>query len=445
MFPSASKKTWKILPEVDIPRVFIECMILGRGENLACEYSTIYPKRVQFNILILGKTNLIILTMPATKPDRLSLCFLITGLQFGGAETVVINLALNLKRRGWTVKLVSMTPPGERAEKLSSNGIEVASLNMRRGMPDPRAVPKLVALIRKWRPHVLHSHMIHANYMGRFARLFVSMPVLISTAHNVNEGGRWRMLGYRLSDFLTDMTTNVSQAAVNRYIDIGAAPANKITFIPNGLSTDEFHPQAQARYLLRNELGIDNGFMWLAVGRMEQQKDYPVMLRALAQLGMGSEAQLFIAGEGTLEHELRRLACELGIQDNVTFLGLRKDMPELMNAADAYLMSSAWEGMPMVLLEAAATGLPIVTTDVGGNREVVIDGVSGFVVSPKNTNELASAMRRIMTMPDTERVKMGNAGRAHIEKNYSIERVVDVWEELYKQLLAAKKRSQYCD
>ena len=382
--------------------------------------------------------------MPATKPDRLSVCFLITGLQFGGAETVVINLALNLKRRGWTVKLVSMMPPGARAEKLSSNGIEVASLNMRRGMPDPRAVPRLVAIIRKWRPHVLHSHLIHANYIGRFARLFVSVPVLISTAHNVNEGSKWRMLGYRLSDFLVDMTTNVSQAGVDRYIDIWAAPANKMTFIPNGLNTDEFHPQAQTRYVLRNELGIDDGFMWLAVGRMEQQKDYPVMLRALAQLRMEPKAQLFIAGKGPLEHELRRLARELDIQDNVTFLGLRKDIPELMNAADAYLMSSAWEGMPMVLLEAAATGLPIVTTDVGGNREVVIDGVSGLVVSSRNPDELAGAMQRMMTMPDTQRVQMGSAGRSHIEENYSMERIVDMWENLYKKLLSTKNRHQYC-
>jgi glycosyltransferase involved in cell wall biosynthesis len=382
--------------------------------------------------------------MPATKSDRLSVCFLITDLHFGGAETVVINLALILKRRGWTVKLISMMPAGERAEKLSSSGIEVASLNMRRGIPDPRAVPKLVALIRKWRPQLLHNHIIHANYINRFARLFVSVPVLISTAHNANEGGRWRMLGYRLSDFLSDMTTNVSQAAVDRYIDIGVAPTNKITFIPNGLNTDEFHPQAKTRNSLRNKLGIDDGFIWLAVGRMEQQKDYPVMLRALAQLEMGPKAQLFIAGKGRLEHEIRRLARELDIQDNVTFLGLRKDIPKLMNAADAYLMSSAWEGMPMVLLEAAATGLPIVTTDVGGNREVVIDGVSGFVVSSRNSDELASAMKRIMTMPATGRAKMGSAGRSYIEENYSIERVVDMWEDLYKKLLSTKSRHQYC-
>ncbi|KPJ93751.1 MAG: glycosyl transferase family 1 [Gammaproteobacteria bacterium SG8_11] len=367
-----------------------------------------------------------------------SICFLITGLHFGGAETVVINLASNLKRRGWTVKLVSMMPPGERAEKLIANGIEVASLKMRRGVPDPRAVPRLVALIRKWRPSVLHSHMIHANFLGRFTRLFLSLPVLISTAHNINEGGRWRMLGYKISDFLADMTTNVSQAAVNRYIDIGIAPSNKICLVPNGLDTSVFRPNAQTRQLLRNELGVGDQFMWLAVGRMENQKDYPVMFQSLSRLKRDSKARLFIAGKGPLEEDLKQLANKLNIEDKVTFLGLRKDIPKLMNAADAYVMSSAWEGMPMVLLEAAATGLPIVATDVGGNREVVIDGLNGLIVPPKNPEVLANAMKSIMAIPDSERMQMGKNGRAHVDENYSIERVVDMWENLYGRLLTLK-------
>ncbi len=118
------------------------------------------------------------------------------------------------------------------------------------------------------------------------------------------------------------------------------------------------------------------------------------------------------------------------------FLGLRRDIPEMMNAVDAYLMSSAWEGTPSVLLEASAVGLPIVATDVGGNREVVLDGKSGFLVPSKNSEALAGAMQRLMELPEFERRRMGMVGRGHVVANYSLERCVARWEELYRDQLS---------
>jgi len=109
-----------------------------------------------------------------------------------------------------------------------------------------------------------------------------------------------------------------------------------------------------------------------------------------------------------------------------------------MNATDAYVMSSIWEGMPLVLLEAQASGLPIVATDVGGNREVVIDGVTGFLVPPKDPEALAQAMLRLMELPKEKRQEMGEAARQHILANFSLDRVVDKWEALYRELLVKK-------
>ncbi len=113
-------------------------------------------------------------------------------------------------------------------------------------------------------------------------------------------------------------------------------------------------------------------------------------------------------------------------------------MPRLLNAADAYVMSSAWEGMPMVLLEAAAVGLPIVATDVGGNREVVQHGQSGLLVPPKDSARLAAAMSQLMRMPPSERVDMGRAGRAWVLEHYDLRGVIGRWEALYERLLAQK-------
>ena len=365
--------------------------------------------------------------------------FVATGLDFGGAETQLVRLAEAIKKRGWQVGVISMLPPAAFAEELEEAGIALATLNMRSGVPDPRAIAGLAKILRRWQPEVVHSHMVHANLLARVARLFCRIPVLISTAHSISEGGRCREIAYRLTDPLADMTTNVSRAAVARYIQAGVAPKKKIAFIPNGVDTSTFKPNEAAGRRVRDELDVRESFVWLAVGRFEVAKDYPNMLRAFKEVALKRpEAVLLLVGQGSMREETGKIAEELGLKDKVRFLGVRRDVPEVMNAADAYVMSSAWEGLPMVLLEAAACGLPIVATDVGGNSEVVQNKESGCIVPSRDTGALAGAMLRLTAYSQAERRRMGEAGRGHIEAHYSLERVVDRWEELYKELLHRK-------
>lgn len=363
----------------------------------------------------------------------------ITGLAYGGAETQLVHLATQLKERGWEVRVVSLTPPKAYVEELEAIGISVFSLGIRRRVPDPRPILRLARLIREWRPHIVHSHMVHANLLARIVRLLAPIPVLICTAHSIDEGGRLREVLYRLTDPLCDLTTQVSKAGLERYVRVGAVPAKKIRFIPNGVDTARFRPDPEVRQALRQELGAGNAFVWLAVGRFDPPKDYSNLLQAFAQVVRERpEALLLIAGDGPLRPAMEELARKLDLNEKVRFLGIRWDVPALMNAADAYVMSSAWEGMPMVLLEAGASGLPIVATDVGGNREVVLDGKTGFLVSPKDPKALAQAMLRLMNLAPEVRKQMGEAARQYIEANYSLERIVDQWERLYRELLAKK-------
>jgi glycosyltransferase involved in cell wall biosynthesis len=230
----------------------------------------------------------------------------------------------------------------------------------------------------------------------------------------------------------------VSQAGLERYVRMGAVPRHKIRYIPNGVDTERFKPNLEDRLKFRKELGVD-GFVWLAVGRFDPPKDYPTMLQAFARVvHKHSNTILLIAGDGPLRKTMENLARELGIEKRTKFLGIRRDIPQLMNAADAYVMSSSWEGMPNVLLEASATGLPIVATDVGGNREIVLDGVTGFLVPPRNPEALARTMLRIMDLSDEERKEMGKRARKHIEVKFNLDRVVDLWEILYYELLEKK-------
>ena len=345
----------------------------------------------------------------------------------------VFYLASELRRRGWRVSVISMLPPEALVDRLEAEGIEFASLDMRRKVPDPRMLFRLAALLRKWQPQILHCHMVHANLLGRMARLLVSIPVVISTAHNINEGGRLRELLYRITDPLTNITTQISRIAMDHYIRIGAVPANRIRFIPNGLDLELFRADSEIRREIRDQLQLPAKFVWLAVGRFDEAKDYPNMLHAFARATVAHPGLLLLVGGDGLEDEMTPLAHKLGIADSVRFLGIRDDVQQLMKGVDGYLMSSAWEGMPMVLLEAAATGLPIVTTDVGGNREVVRDGVSGFVVEPRDPDGLAGAIQRMMALPDEQRRSMGESGRKLVEKHFGLQPIVDQWEALYAE------------
>jgi glycosyltransferase involved in cell wall biosynthesis len=329
-------------------------------------------------------------------------------------------------------------------EELEGAGIPVFSLGIRWKLPDPRPILWLVKLIREWRPHIVHSHMVHANLLARIVRPLVRVPVLVCTAHSIDErgrkgSGRLRELLYRLTDPFCDLTTQVSQAGLERYVRIGTVPRHKIRYIPNGVDTATFKLDRETRLRSRQELGLEEAFVWLAVGRFDVEKDYPNMLRAFAQVVKKQyETFLLIAGDGPLRPSVEELARDLGLKDHVQFLGIRRDIPDLMNAADAYIMSSIWEGMPMVLLEASATELPIVATNVGGNREVVLDGKTGFLVPPKDPEALAQAMLRLMSLSEEERWRMGKLARQHIEAHYSLDRVVNQWEALYRELLAKK-------
>lgn len=357
-----------------------------------------------------------------------------TSLMRGGAETQVFLLARGLRSRGHEVAVVSMRDPEAYVLELEALRIPFHSLGMRRGIPDPRAAYRLIKTVRAWRPDVVHSHMVHANLLARLVRPFAPIAMQVSTAHNLQEGGRWRELAYRWTDRWADVTTNVAQAAVDRFVEVGAVPARKIRLMVNGIVVEDHRRDVEARERLRAELGVGDRFLWLAVGRLEEQKDYPTMMRAFqAMQSTWPKAVVSVVSPGPDLAALEALRAELGIDAHrFTFLGARDDVPALMSAADAYLMSSAWEGLPLVLLEAAAAELPTVATDVGGNREIVRAGETGLLVPAKDPEALAAAMRSVMSMGAEDRAGWGAAAHAFVRERYDLSVVLDHWEALYR-------------
>ena len=363
-----------------------------------------------------------------------------TSMGMGGADKQLLSASQELQSRGHEVLIVSLTALGPMGLEARSIGIPVESLNMRRGIPDPRGLFRLAQLVRAWRPAVLHSHMVHANLMARVLRLLVPVPSLVSTIHNIHEGGWLLMTAYRLTNGIVDQMTIVSQAAFDRFVAERIVPRELLRVLPNGVNTELFqNVPAAVRESLRRSLGVDREFVWLAVGRFESSKDYPNMLRAFARVhARHPQAVLLLVGKGSLQPEVEALTRSLGLTGAVRFLGVRNDVSQIMSASDAYVMSSAWEGMPIVLLEAAAVGLPIVATRVGGNHEVVREEDGGMLVPARDSDALGQAMLRMMEVSEEERRSIGGREREHIRQSYGLSRIVDGWESLYREVLARK-------
>ncbi len=378
--------------------------------------------------------------MGLVKPQAMRVMFLSTSMGMGGADKQLLSAAQLMHAQGHDVCIVSLTELGPMGLEARSQGIRTESLDMRRGVPDPRGLIRLIRLVRAWKPDVLHSHMVHANLMARAVRLFARVPVIVSTIHNIYEGGPLWMAAYRISNGLVDHMTIISEAAADRFVKEGIVPRELLTCVPNGVDTERFRQVApETRQALRSSIGVDGRFVWLAVGRFEIAKDYPNMLHAFAQVCQrDSNAVLLLVGHGSLQQETESLAQSLGLGDRIRFLGVRSDVPEVMAAADGYVMSSAWEGMPIALLEAGAAGLPIVATRVGGNHEVVRDGESGFLVPPRDAAALGQAMLRLMEQAPERRRDMGERGREHVRVHYGLGRVVERWQDLYRQVSVRK-------
>jgi glycosyltransferase involved in cell wall biosynthesis len=365
---------------------------------------------------------------------------LVTNLTFGGAETQVVRLAIDFKARGYEVCVVSMMTPETWVQQLVAAGVKVETLGMARGSADPRAILRLRKLIKQFQPDAVHCHMFHANLLGRITRIFCPMPALICTVHNLREtserggGTAWKEALYRVTDFLATRTTIICKAAFDRYVKVRAVPRFRLEVVPNGIDTKAFRPSAELRQASRRALGVENRFVWLAVGRLVKQKDYPNLIKAVARLSE-LDFVVLVAGNGPLEEELRSDCANRGLSDKIQFMGAREDIRNLYAAADAYVMSSEFEGFSMALLEAAAMELPVVATDAGGNREIVVDGVTGYIVPTMNPLQLASKMRNLMLASDQTRMQMGIEARAFCSTHFEANIIASNWLSLYTNCL----------
>lgn len=358
----------------------------------------------------------------------------VENLDRGGLERTVVDLIASQREAGHQCRVICLFKLGLLAKELLASGVRVDACGKRPGL-DLRALRRARALIRQSPDAVLHTHNAMAHYYAVIASLGLPLKCRINTRHGMGgrvKSGRQEWL-YRQSMRFTDYAVAVCEAARERFAAEGVQPQRGLLSVPNGIRLDRFKPaDAAGRQALATELGWPAGSRIIGtVGRLQPVKDHALLLRAFAKVRMQvPEAVLAVVGDGPLRAALETQAEQAGISDAVRFMGDRHDVPRLLTGMDVFALSSASEGYSIALLEACAAGLPIVATDVGGNREIVRDGVNGRLVPAADVAALATALIALLRGGD-EAGRMGRAGQSWAQAEASFRTMAERYHGLY--------------
>ncbi len=370
-------------------------------------------------------------------PDIVRVMHIVYSLQPGGMEFGVVKLVNGLDRRRIGSSICS-TRPGE-LKALVAAGIPVFELQRRDGN-DLRLLWQLYRLFRRERPDVVHTHGWGTLFEGLTAARLAHVPVVVHGEHGTLQLHGHRRWLQRGGWSWANQVLSVSSRLSERMAGETGFPLQSIQTIRNGVDLMRFGRTGRAAARVTLGLGDDDVVIG-TVGRLVPVKDHVSLVEAVAHLRPeGIEPTLVIAGDGPLRQEIVQRAAAWGVGRQVRLLGHRPDVETVLAALDVFVLSSISEGLPNTVLEAMATGLPVVATRVGGTDEVVEDGVTGVLVPPRSPEALGGAIARIIR-DGALRGAMGAAARRRVETEFALADTVRRYEALYVRLVGARRRA----
>lgn len=364
-------------------------------------------------------------------PRRLAFC--ITELDAGGAERALVDLVTRLDPAEWERRVFCLGPEGVLAAPLREKGIDVECFGARK-VQDISVLKTLTRSLREYRPDVLQTFLFHANVLGRLAGRRANVPVIVSGLRVAERQKRWHVWLDRATGVQRYHAVCVSSGVAEFARDRLKIPPEKIHVIRNGV---DFRRFADAAPLPRAELGLpDRSKLIVAIGRLHRQKGFDVLIEAATPL-LKEQHDLFlvIAGEGPERVALQSRIDEAGLSAQVQLIGRCERIPELLQAADLFVLSSRWEGMPNVLLEAMAAGTPVLATRVEGASDLMQLGALGRLVEPGSVAELRLMLQFAITHPELPTNSRSSAQR-FVEEHLTLSAVASAYATLYRRLLA---------
>jgi glycosyltransferase involved in cell wall biosynthesis len=352
-----------------------------------------------------------------------------------GAEKQLALLATRLPRDEFDVHVCVLTRDGPLRQDLDEAGVPVTVIGKRHKL-DPRAYWRLKSLVRKLAPDLVHTWLFAANAYGRWAAARCGVKRLIAAERCVDP---WKVR-YQLAidRYLARRTRRIvtnSQGVLDFYVRRGL-PADKFTVIANGVDTPQVEQPATRQQLL-DELGLPAGARLMGVvARLWRQKRIKDLIWATELLKrVRDDAHLLIVGDGPHRWRLTRYRDLVGITPRVHFLGHRDDVPRLMQHFDVLCLSSEYEGQSNAVMEAMSMGLPVVASDIPGNRDLVVPDQTGYLVPVGDRADFASYMNILLDDDELAR-RLGQAGQQRMREHFTVETMVQRYVDLYREVLA---------
>lgn len=370
----------------------------------------------------------------------IDVCHVVGSLGHGGRESLLEDI-VRLSPAGIDYAICGLRVRAQHDDRFERYGIEAADMGARSDR-DVRAVLRLMRYLRSRRFDVIHAHGPRAQIPCRVVSPLVGRPSVVSTIHGIPSMFPEKLLRYeRLTRFLDARTVGVSEGVTRAFV--GETPAPAWTTIQNGIDVDRFRRAVETadptEILESHPVAVDD-VVFLNVGRYVPPKAQLDLVDAMAHLAEDrDDVHLFIVGgRGAMESRIREAVDEEGLDDLVSVTGPVEDIHPYYGLADAFVSSSVGEGMPIVILEAMAAGLPVVATAIPGVTELVVDDRTGIIVDPQEPAELAEALRAMLD--DELRDRLGQSGYERVGAEFDIQKTVDAYVGLYRDV-ADRRRS----
>jgi len=357
----------------------------------------------------------------------------VENLEIGGLEKVVLNLALGLDRRRFRPLIVCLGYGGELLPEVERAGVPVEVLGKKPGLSLWLPI-RLAWLFKRSDLEIAHCHNLGPLMYGALAARLGGLAGVVYTAHGVKTSSERKPARYQRLG-LVDHFVTVSEDARRVAIERAGLRPEAVETIVNGIDVDAYDLTVNVGEL-RRSIGVpEDAIVFGIVARLSAAKDHRNLFRAFRiAADRHPRARLVLVGDGELRGNLEADAAELGIENRVILLGSRHDVPQLLHTFDVFVLSSYTEGLAVTLLEAMSAGLPVVATDVGGNREVVRDGETGVLVPARDTEKLAEAMAGMIADPGRAH-RMGTCGRERARSDFGIDAMVARYQERYEHLI----------
>jgi glycosyltransferase involved in cell wall biosynthesis len=368
-----------------------------------------------------------------SKPLRV--LFLTTSMPVGGAETLLVNLVRRMDRTRFAPEIVCLKERGPLGEELAAEMPVHAGLLTQKF--DLRVLPRLWRLMRRPRTDaVITVGAGDKMFWGRLAAKLAGVPVIASALHSTGWPDGIGRLNRRLTP-LTDAFIGVAAPHAEHLVHVEGFPAEKVQTIYNGVDCERFAPRDGIE--VRRKLGIADGAPVVGIlAALRPEKNHELFLRGAKRIQAAMpSARFLIIGDGPRRTELEALTRELGLADAVHFLGSRSDVPELLNACDVVALTSHNEAAPVSILEALASGVPAVASNVGSVKESVIDGVTGRLFAVGDVEAFSNATIELLSQNQMRR-QLGAEGRRRVIEQWSLESMVRGYEQLIERIYAAK-------